>query len=89
MAASVAMAAISTPKTSTAWHPVAPGGWWHLVAGGTWWLVADLRDASHLECEVPTSLTSPVRVAFQVLAQSDIVTNVLQNAHPVLICSNF
>lgn len=71
-----------------------PGTWW-LVAPGTWWLVDGGRplwwmlDASDVGCEVPTSLTSPVRVAFQVLAQSDTVTNVLQNAHPVLICSNF
>lgn len=46
MAASVAMAAISTPKTSTAWHPAPGGTWWHLVAGG------DLRDASDVGCRM-------------------------------------
>jgi hypothetical protein len=61
-----------------------------VAPGGTWWLVETSVMPRMLDvgCEVPTSLTSPVRVALQVLAQSDTVTNVLQNAHPVLISNS-
>ena len=52
-------------RPGTRSHPVAPGGWWRPPwCLGCW--MSDVR--------VPTSLTSPVRVAFQVLAQSDTVT---------------